>query len=371
MCSEYALMASIFPKGGSYLSTQKRAQTPPVEGVFKRGSTFHLRYRVDGRQIRCTLATEDEQEAYRRARRILFPLPDDPEEKRKNRAWKAEVRAYIGERTKDRRMTAATGDLRSRALNRFADSQTISAPRLVTSRAVRDWYQEIKTGEHAVSEETAQTYVRWLMTFLRHLSQNGYPVPLPDVPKFPRLKKRLRQRFCTSREVARLIAAAPNDQMRFILYAGFHTGLRRGEIAEARPEWFDLNGGLLNIERSDTWEPKDRDARTIPLTEEFAAFLRSYGPPAPFCLPGRARQLKRPGKWRYRYDFRKPFDALMTKCGMEWVTPHTMRRTFASLKVSAGVSLYKVAVWLGDMESVVQDHYGYLIPKDSDIERGF
>jgi hypothetical protein len=47
-----------------------------------------------------------------------------------------------------------------------------------------------------------------------------------------------------------------------------------------------------------------------------------------------------------------------------------MRRTFASLKVSAGVSLYKVAVWLGDMESVVQNHYGGLIPQDADIERG-
>ena len=51
------------------------------------------------------------------------------------------------------------------------------------------------------------------------------------------------------------------------------------------------------------------------------------------------------------------------------VTAHVMRHTFASLLVQAGVSIYKVARWLGDGVEVVEDHYGHLAPKDSDIEK--
>ena len=55
--------------------------------------------------------------------------------------------------------------------------------------------------------------------------------------------------------------------------------------------------------------------------------------------------------------------------GCERITPHIMRHTFASLLASAGVSIYKIAVWLGDDVRVVQQHYAKLLPQDGDIER--
>lgn len=337
-----------------------------MDGVFKRGKTYHFRYRaIGGKQLRVTLATEDEAEAYRRAATIKAG-PDEYDSK----VWAAELAAYLADRTAKGRMSATTNTLRSAVLTQFAKMAAVTAPRFVTAPVIQRWYNWLRTRTKpaAVSEETAQTYVRWLRTFLSYLGKKGYPMRMPAALELPRVKRRMRQPFCTAEQVAQLIAAATDDEMRFILYAGFHAGLRRGEIAEARPEWFDLKNGLLSIERSETWEPKDRDNRTIPLTKDFAAFLEKWGLKSPFLLEG--KKMNRPRRWRYRYDFRKPFDALMAGHGMEWVTPHTMRRTFASLKVSAGVSLYKVAVWLGDMESVVQDHYGYLLPKDAEIERG-
>jgi integrase len=57
--------------------------------------------------------------------------------------------------------------------------------------------------------------------------------------------------------------------------------------------------------------------------------------------------------------------------GCDWVTPHTMRHTFASLLVSAGESIYKVAVWLGDEVATVQKHYGHLTPDNHGIEKAF
>ena len=61
----------------------------------------------------------------------------------------------------------------------------------------------------------------------------------------------------------------------------------------------------------------------------------------------------------------------MQKQKCEWVTPHIMRHTFASLLASAGVSIFKIAQWLGDDVRVTQKHYAKLLPKDEDIEKAF
>ena len=48
-----------------------------------------------------------------------------------------------------------------------------------------------------------------------------------------------------------------------------------------------------------------------------------------------------------------------------------LRMLFASLVASKGVSIYKIALWLGDDVRVVQKHYAKLLPKDADIEAAF
>ena len=99
------------------------------------------------------------------------------------------------------------------------------------------------------------------------------------------------------------------------------------------------------------------------MTAELKAWLRDeYGVQRPFMLAPTVKH----GRYRYRYDFRKAFDALAKRCGLA-VTFHDLRRTFASLLVSKGVSLYKVAKWLGDELVTVQKHYGHLIPQDDEI----
>ena len=50
-----------------------------------------------------------------------------------------------------------------------------------------------------------------------------------------------------------------------------------------------------------------------------------------------------PGKSKYRADFQKSFNALLERCGLGEFTFHDLRRTFASLLVSRGVSIYKVS----------------------------
>lgn len=331
-----------------------------MKGLYQRGKVWWLRYSAGGKQYFETLGTQDESEAITKAAEIL-----DSPERIPARSWDSEVTAYLKGRVDARKMSANASASRKTVFDAFARDEEIREPGQVTPAVVKRWYKALQT---RIEETTAQTYIRWLRTFCETLVDarklRSNPVDGLEVKE---LRKAKRKPFCTAGEVRRLIDECQDDELRFILFAGFHCGLRREEIVEARPEWFDLENGILHIQRSDTWEPKDRDDRPVPMTKEFVAFVRKFGLRKPFMIE--PKKVKK-GRWRYRYDFRRPFDLYMASKGMEWVTPHTMRRTFASLKVSAGVSLYKVAVWLGDLERVVQDHYGFLLPKDSDIERG-
>ena len=72
---------------------------------------------------------------------------------------------------------------------------------------------------------------------------------------------------------------------------------------------------------------------------------------------------------RYRFDFIKRFERLIREQGIV-CSYHDLRRTFASLKVSAGVSLFKVASWCGHRTSVCEESYAHLVPMDDQIDVG-
>ena len=87
----------------------------------------------------------------------------------------------------------------------------------------------------------------------------------------------------------------------------------------------------------------------MPMTAAFQAFIRDeYGLREPFMLHPENEHRKN----RHRYDFRRPFYEYMEKQECEWVTPHIMRHTFATLLASmdpllGGPSDFEIATWMG------------------------
>lgn len=136
--------------------------------------------------------------------------------------------------------------------------------------------------------------------------------------------------------------------------------MRKDEIVEARQEWFDRDHDLIHIEKTETFAVKNKQHRSVPLHPEFRKFLKRYKKSGSFML--KPEPVK--GKGLYRYDFRKKFAALMKSVRLAWMTPHVMRHTFASLLASQGVSLFKIAKWLGDTHRTTEMHYPHLIPED-------
>ena len=340
-----------------------------LSGVYTRGKVFWYRYCHNGYQYRLSLDTSVESEAITNAMEIR----ENPQLAQTD-TLKREIKDYVEHQFRNGRFTAKSHENRLAVLLKWAAQIDCTELHQVTTDVIQEWYEWLTSGEEsALTESTAQSYVMMIKGFCRHLvDQNKLRENPADKVKMAAKPPPAKRNFCDHALVKKLLKNAKDNDLNFILYCGFHAGLRKEEIIEARPGWFDLEAKLLHLQRSDTWQPKDKEDRTIPLTKEFHQFLvtkmaKDSELPGPFVLEPTVTK----GKAQYRYDFRKPFSEYMEAQGCSWVTPHIMRHTFASLLASRSVSIFKIAKWLGDGVEVTQKYYAKLLPKDNDIEKGF
>ncbi len=333
-----------------------------MRGIYKRGNVYWLAVQRNGVRKFISLETDDSAEAVRQANLIR-----EAPELNASSPLRAEIDRFIAYKRRMNAYTPSTALTKRNKLLLFAaDMPEGATAATIGARQVQKFYDDVRA---RVTDTTAlgymmsiQAFFRWAVEVERIARRN----PVKEV-KFAKPLGRARKDFCNFDLRDKLIKNAPTKELRFILLCGFHAGLRFQEIVEARPFWFDLRGGLLHLRKTSTMNFKDREERSIPLTKQFRAFLKSYGLREPFMLHPEVKH----GKSLYRYDFRRPFTLYMQSQGCPKVTPHTMRHTFASLLVSAGESIYKVAVWLGDEVATVQKHYGHLTPDHHGIEKAF
>ncbi len=345
------------------MKTSSRAAD--FSGLYQRGKQFWFRYRHKGHQYRVALKTDDGAEALSRA----MDIRADPVLAGAS-TLKREIEAYVRRQLEARAFSRNSADNRRAVLLSAADALGKTEPARITAHDVERWYQSLKSRkERPLTESTAQSYVMMLRGFFRSLIEQKKLRENPAAKvKLAKVRTNARIRFCDKETVDQLLENCSRPELKFVLFCGFHAGFRKEEIIQARPAWFDCRAGHIHVQRSATWEPKDKEDRTIPLTHAFKAFLETeFSSSGPFMVAPRIEQ----GKSRYRWDFRRPFEEYMAAQKVPWVTPHVMRHTFASLLASRGVSIYKIAKWLGDGVEVVQRHYANLLPKDDDIEKAF
>jgi integrase len=315
---------------------------------------------VKGQRVQMSLGTSDYAEAVVKALEIRadpFLANADP--------LRSEIDAFINYKVQQNEYSQASAESKRYALKEFASFVRKADPATITPADVERFYQKLRS---RVAESTAQGYITTLRSFFNRLQEmRKVRTNIVKLVKLARLDSNGRKQFCTPELRDRLIAKCKREDLKFVLFCGFHAGMRKAEIIEARPDWFDLKEGLIHVRKTETFRPKDRDERTIPMTKAFKAFLKTYRLRSPFMVQPDVPH----GESRYRWDFRRPWTEYVSKHKCPWVTPHVARHTFASLLASAGVSIYKVAQWLGDDVRVVQQHYAKLLPKDADIEAAF
>jgi integrase len=201
--------------------------------------------------------------------------------------------------------------------------------------------------------------------FRRALARGDVAVNPTRGLELPAVRGR-RDRIVSPDEAEALLTALP-ERDRPLWATALYAGLRRGELQALRWDDVDLANGVIRVERA--WdvqegpiEPKSRAAhRRVPIP----AILRDYLV---------ALRHRRPGALGHVFGRPdgKAFDgptvdarakAAWRRDGLEPITLHEARHTFASLMIAAGVNAKSLATYMGHASvTITLDRYGHLMP---------
>lgn len=250
---------------------------------------------------------------------------------------------------------------------------------LITAAKIEAWRDAMLKGDN-LSAGSVRTYMSRVSAFFTWLKEQGgvvrNPVKLVEMPEAG--KSRI-EKFCTKQQRDKLIKACTRPDLMLVLMLGFHAGMRLNEMVQCRLNWLrfwqvkkDWHGEIT-VHETETYRPKDKEARRIPINRVLLKFLREHmeartGEDGDVFLI-HPEKLKR-GKDKYRWSPRRPLQQLTEACGLSWVTVHVMRHTYATLLVMGGTPIHAVARWLGDGIEVTFNTYAGYIADRKTVDAG-
>ncbi|MDA1095577.1 MAG: site-specific integrase [Acidobacteria bacterium] len=249
-----------------------------------------------------------------------------------------------------RNLAPGTGAIYVRHVARFA-RHFGRCPSQLDAVEVRTYLLHLK--ERGLAPATQVVYhaaVRFL-----YVETLGRPEVMAAIPR-PRVPSRPPRRPLVREEVSVLLGAASSSPWTYTVIATLlATGLRVSELCALVPGDIDSRSGLLHVRCGKGGKP-----RSVKLGDKHLRLLRRYWvverPPASWLFP--AQRLVAPGRvdphqrWTSRPaspdTVRSRLHQAAKDAGLpRRVTPHDLRRTYATWLLEAGVDLRTVQVLLG------------------------
>lgn len=203
--------------------------------------------------------------------------------------------------------------------------------------------------QEGVKGATVNRLTTTLKTILRKAChQYEWITRIPMIRKLPESQGRMR--WLTHEEVDRLIDTLPEHASPIVKFA-VHTGLRAANV-------FALTWDQIDLDRKIAWiyadQHKNGQARSVPLNSEAMAVLEALnaqGHHIKYVFTYQARPMK---------SIRTALKAACLKLGLEEVTFHTLRHTYASWLVQSEVPLRTLQELGGWKSASMVQRYAHL-----------
>jgi integrase len=270
------------------------------------------------------------------------------------------VRTNRGDTYKPSAIRAYDKHIRMRVLDRFGDEPMADLHRT-------DWQTLVDDLLAArVAPATIAATVASVGVVYRHEISRGRLKASPlhglEVPR----ADNGRERFASPQEAAALLSALPAGG-RAVWATAAYAGLRCGELRALRARDVRLSDGLIEVLHG--WDylegriaTKGRNRRKVPipaiLREHLAAELLRTGRRDDELLLGAT-----PNSPFSPQALQRRADAAWKSAGLERLTPHDLRHTYASFMIAAGVNIKALSTFMGHSGvSITLDRYGHLLP---------
>ncbi len=168
-------------------------------------------------------------------------------------------------------------------------------------------------------------------------------------------------RFLTSEECERFLDACPK-QLYPVYFTFLSTGMRKAELEHLRWNDVDLRNRKILIRRKADWQPKTGE-REIPMSDDLLEMLESLRRKNKSSAPD-DYVFEIIGNGKSHNMLRTELIRIGAQAGIEGLTKvHTLRHTFASHLVMAGVDLPTVQKLMGHSDIETTMIYAHLAPE--------
>ena len=149
-----------------------------------------------------------------------------------------------------------------------------------------------------------------------------------------------------------------------MMAAGIYAGLRYAEIINLKWKNIDFEKQTITVTNTADFKTKTRRQRIVPLHRELKSILKE--------LPANGEYIFTYKKnTPYKSHTHRPLKRVEKLSGIQNINFLVFRRTFGSILAQEGVSILKIAKFLGHTGSAIAfKHYAYLQPQfDEDIHK--
>jgi len=197
------------------------------------------------------------------------------------------------------------------------------------------------------SDATVRTELIFLSAALNHVRKEGWIDKAPHIDKPPPPPPR--QHVANQKEIRRFLDRIDLPHLMLFSLLALHTLSRKMAVLELKWDQVDFQTGLIDF------NPKGR-TRTIkrrvpvPINKTLRTVLQK-------AWEGRDTEYVVELNGKPLLDIKKSFATAARRAGIEWLTPHVLRHTGATLMAMEGVAMTQISGIMGDDVATVTKHY--------------
>lgn len=360
--------------------------------VYQRGRVYWITWRVGGRKFYESAGTSNPRKAERAKLAKEDALARGEGEPLRRFTLELLVEGYREsylaaggrELAESRKRSWRRDNFALRNFVEFARGRGIERADRVTPELVEDF--KIARGKVRASAtvnhdlRVCKAAWNWARRMKRLQGDNPFSAVKPI--KLPRTKIK----FLSTETVRALLVAIKGEPLEPLIATGIYAGLRIGELLALEWSCVSFDEGFVRVSNTPTFHTKSREDRVVPLAAELAEILRAlHARRAKELEEERKRTGERERKKVEGLCFTtkdgKPLDdshvrrslrRIGKRIGFPKLSPHVLRKSFATLLRERRVPLEKISKWLGHSSvKVTEDWYAEHVfdPADTDIDR--
>ena len=229
----------------------------------------------------------------------------------------------------------------------------VNEPEQISSKHIRTFLAEMV--ERGCADTYMHSYARAMKTFTRFMLDEEY-ISKPISIQMPKISSK---RLCVydENQIRQILTACQNNRETAFIRFMVDTGLRNAEVRNLKWRDVEISSGVVQVH-----EGKGRKSRIVVVGLNTRRALLKYrlevdsSDSKPLFQTESGTKFTEPGlrSWLCRLGKRAKIH----------ITPHSLRRTFATLSLKAGMNVFQLQGLLGHSTLEMTRHYVTLLDKD-------